>query len=197
MKLASMPRMADFATTVESAAPTLGWAPGEFLEVYAARRVAAIDILLDNDLVASGLEALRELRQPSKKDDALWEGTSDELREAIKLLTPEPKQDKLPKSGKGMIGALRRLAPGLRSKHVDVQLPTGQETSGDRRGQRVIRIVWKGEQPSLPNYPKPNGGVHPHMEAEADSDDAIGARDEEPEGVVGVNETGATDDIPF
>jgi hypothetical protein len=196
LKLVSMPRMADFATTVESAAPKLGWQPGEFLKVYTERRVAAIDILLDNDLVATGLEALRELRQQSKSDDASWEGTSEELREAIMLLTPEPKQEKLPKSGKGIIGALRRLAPGLRTKRVDVQLPTGQERTGERRGQRVIKIVWKGIQPSL-NYSKPNGDVQLPTGAEVDSDDAIGAHDEEPGLLVGVNETGVTDEIPF
>jgi hypothetical protein len=196
VKLASMPRMADFATTVESAAPAFGWKPGNFLAAYAERREAAIDILLDGDLVASGLEAMRELRQQDKKDDALWEGTSEELRDAIVLLTPEPKQEKLPKSGKGMIGALRRLAPGLRSKHVDVQLPTGQETSGERRGQRVIRIKWKGEQPSL-NYSTPDGAAQLPTGAVSDSDDAIGAHDEEPGQLVGRNETGATDEIPF
>ena len=150
VKLTSMPRMADFATTVESAAPALGWKPGAFLKAYTERRASTIDILLDNDLVALALELLREQREPDATKDALWEGTSEELREAITQLVAESKREKLPKSGKGMIGALRRLAPGLRGKQVDVQLPKGQETSGDRRGQRVIRIAWKGEQPSLP-----------------------------------------------
>ena len=70
--LTRMPRMADFATTVESAAPALGWEPGAFLRVYAERRVAAIDILLDNDLVALGLEALREV--PADADEGLYDG---------------------------------------------------------------------------------------------------------------------------
>ena len=143
--LTSMPRMADFATTVESAAPALGWQPEAFLDAYKDRRIDAINILLDNDHVALGMELLCEQRLKEKPDDPTWVGTSEELREAIKLLTPSAKHDKLPKSGKGMIGTLKRLAPGLRTKGIDVLLPTAQETSGERRGQRVIRIVWNSD----------------------------------------------------
>jgi hypothetical protein len=176
--LTSMPRMADFATTVESAAPKLGWKPGAFLQIYAEQRVAAVEILLDNDLVAAGLETIRELRQPNKRIDGSWDGTSEDLLELITTLTPLPRQEKLPKSGKGIMGALRRLAPGLRTKRVDVQLPTKQETTGERRGQRVIKIVWKGA-------------------LESDGDDAIGAHDDEFGQLVGASATGATDEIPF
>jgi len=139
------PRMADFAVTVESAAPAFGWQPGDFLAAYAERREEAIDIMLDNDLVALALEALRGLRQEDPTKDATWTGTSKELLEILKSVTPVEKHNNLPKSGKGVIGALKRVAPAVRGKHVMVTLPgKKQETSGERRGQRVITITWTG-----------------------------------------------------
>jgi hypothetical protein len=132
--LTRLPRMADFATTVESAAPAFGWKPGAFLDAYAERREQAIDIMLDNDLVALGLDKMRQINP--------WEGKSDELLEQLTNQTPEAKREKLPKTAKGLIGTLRRLAPGLRGKGIDVELPAKQERTGERRGQRLISIRW-------------------------------------------------------
>jgi putative DNA primase/helicase len=179
--LTRMPRMADFATTVESGAPALNWKPGAFLDAYAERRATAIDILLDGDLVAAALEELRGRHQSDVTKGATWEGTSEELRDQIVALTPEAKRERLPKSGKGLIGALRRVAPGLREKHVDIGLPKGQETSGERRGQRVIRITWEGRPrddatPDLLEFAAVNTGPNPYAH-------------------VGV--TGVTDESPF
>ena len=190
--LTSLPRMADFATTVESAAPSFGGKSGDFLKVYAERRVAAVDTLLDNDLVACALELLREqLRPDATTNDATWEGTSEELREEfVKLIPDQKKKEKLPKTGKGIIGALRRVAPGLRGKRVDVQLPTKQETAGPRRGQRVITITWRGE-PTLFNT-----RTDDTQTAGAD-DNVYASYDEESEQLAGVGATDETDDVPF
>jgi hypothetical protein len=157
--LTSKPRMADFATIVESAAPVFQWESGEFLQVYSARREAAVDVLLEEDPVAIALDLLREQKARETSGIPKWQGRTTDLLTAIVSLTSEHNHKQLPKSARGLTGALRRLLPGLRSRRVDVQLPDRQERSGEHRGERLITITW------------------------GDSDDAIGSHDEDPKPV--------------
>ncbi len=125
--LTSQPRMADFAATVESAAPAFNWKTNDFLTAYAERRESAIDVLLDSDPIAAALESLHQLR--AKQTTVFnpvpeWIGTTAELRAAIAGLTQEIDQKALPKSDRGLTGALRRLAPGLRRQRTTIDGPT-------------------------------------------------------------------------
>ena len=106
--LTSMPRMADFATTVESAAPRSDGKPGEFLKVYAERRVAAIDILLDNDLVAvwAGSTA-RAAPADAKTNDATGKARRRNCARRSKLM---PDQKKTRKAAENRQGHHRRAA---------------------------------------------------------------------------------------
>lgn len=119
VKLKKLPRMADFATVVESAAPALGWEPGEFLELYSERRSEAAESVLDGDLVAFALKRMHD-------DDRgrPWHGTSDQL---LDRLVPYVKRHRrvedMPKSPRGLVGWLRRLCPALRGVGIDVKLP--------------------------------------------------------------------------
>jgi hypothetical protein len=170
--LDELPRMADFAITVESAAPALGWKPGAFLEAYAERRDEAVAMLLEGDPVAVALNSLYDRLKQSANGIVKWEGTTPGLREKIFEQTPEAKHKDLPKSDRALIGALRRLAPGLRQQRIQIDLPVGQERSGDWRGKRIVRIRWE------------------------DSDDALGRR-EEAAAALGTDGTHGTDDTPF
>ena len=92
--------------------------------------------------------------QTPKGEIPQWTGTTTELRAHILSHAPESDQKHLPKSDRGLIGALRRLLPGLRARRG-----CGTAHTGTRRrtpGKRVITIRW------------------------GDSDDLFGAKDEAP-----------------
>jgi hypothetical protein len=105
-----LPRMADFACVIESAAPALGWAPGEFLKAYGEERREAMETLLDGDVLYLALEAVL------KAGDFL--GTTAELLALVQQHTPEQNEKLLPRSGKGLVNSLARLAPALRMKEI-------------------------------------------------------------------------------
>ena len=119
VKLQRLPRMADFATVVESAAPALGWRPGEFLEVYSEHRSEAAESVLDGDLVASALKKMHENDQGRP-----WKGTSEQLLDQlIPYMKGHRRFEDAPRSPKGLLGWLRRLCPPLRAIGIDVKLP--------------------------------------------------------------------------
>lgn len=125
------PRMADFARWVEAS----GAIPG-FLDVYAENRDDAVDAALDSDPVATAVIALTTTTD-------LWEGTAAELRERLGLL-PESQSDprSWPRNAKGMADAVRRVAPALRTRGIEVS---------DRKtdGRKLWRIrVAPGSQAS-------------------------------------------------
>jgi hypothetical protein len=140
--LKELPRMADFAVTVESAAPAFGWQSGEFLAIYNARRDESAAILLDNDPVSAALEAIFAQRAAAGFDE--WQGTAAELRKQIFDQTSEQdrKSKSLPATDKSLIGKLRLLAPGLRKKAVEMDLSLKQERGGEHRGKRLLKIRW-------------------------------------------------------
>ena len=121
--IGSLPRMADFATWVEAAAPSLGWAPDQFLAAYRANQDEAIEAVLEGDVV---VDAIRELSLP-------WTG---QLKDLFFLI---PEHEYKPKSPRGLRGALVRKAPALR--HVGITLTF---TKGH------VHTVTIGQQASLP-----------------------------------------------
>jgi hypothetical protein len=142
--LVRLPRMADFAVTVESAAPALGWRPGEFLEVYAESRAEAAESLLEGDLVVSALRRIHESDQARP-----WEGTSEELRERLVHFTAEGRREALPKTVQSMVGQLRRIAPLLRKIGIDIELPKLKRVPGAKDPKRLMRISYPGAQAAL------------------------------------------------
>ena len=120
--LPTLPRMADFATWVEAGGPAFGWQPGAFVELFEAKRRAAVQDLLSGDLV---VEALLELQKP-------WNGTHSEL---FRLLTT-PERQRLrdwPGTSNALAARLKRLAAPLREQGVEIER---------RRGHagRVLRV---------------------------------------------------------
>ena len=149
--LTTKPRMADFAELIESAAPALGWEAKAFLSAYTDRRDVAVDVLLDGDLVAVALDALR--KQEELRQATCWSGPTADLRAELVELTAKGDQKSLPKSPRALAGALRRLLPGLRSRGVIVALPM-QERSGELRGKRIVTITWSAEPEVKPAEPE-------------------------------------------
>lgn len=132
---ALLPRMADFACVVESAAPALGWKEGAFLAAYREARDEVSAALLDGDVLAEALEVMRQGRQNFK-------GSMPELLALLTKHTPEGKRAALPKSARGLGSALRRLAPALRSKGIDFR-PSKQGTTRESRA-RAAEVRFEG-----------------------------------------------------
>ena len=143
VKLKRLPRMADFATVVESAAPALRWKPGEFLEVYAERRSEAAESVLDGDLVAGALKLMHDDDQGRP-----WLGTSDQLLNRLVGYTKKHRRaEDMPRSPRGLVGWLRRLCPALRGIGIDVKLP------------KRVRIRGKLAMMMSSSYPKAQGNL--------------------------------------
>jgi hypothetical protein len=112
IKLASYPRMADFAKWVVAAEPALPWASGEFLSGYQANRDSANVVSLEASPIYGPLVAI----------DLPFEGTVSELLRQLQAKLPDP--NKTPKgwpaNARVLSNALRRIAPNLRRDGIEV-----------------------------------------------------------------------------
>jgi hypothetical protein len=125
IKLAALPRMADFAiwgVAAESACP---WEEGTFLSEYLGNRQGAVESTLDGDPVADVIRAI-----------APWTGTATELlavftEKVSPVITARKDWFSKPRQ---VSDALRRLAPNLRRIGIDVML-------GRRSGRNRNRLI--------------------------------------------------------
>ena len=124
-------RMADAAAWMVAAEEGLGLEPGSFMDAYRENRAESNALTLEASKVAAELLSFMDSRTE-------WRGTATNLLEALDLrASKETKQaEEWPKSGRGLSGKLRRLAPALRR--------SGLELEFDREGHersRTIRII--------------------------------------------------------
>jgi hypothetical protein len=125
IRLASLPRMADFALFGEAVCRGLDRPAGEFLAAYRANRQAANESALEDSPVAA---AVRELASQGP-----WKGTAAELLDELgRTSSGSPlvvtasgpgsrkSSDRWPRTPRGMSGAIRRLAPALRAVGINV-----------------------------------------------------------------------------
>jgi len=143
VKLASKPRMADFAAWVVAAEPALPWEPGAFLRAYAGNRGAANELALEASIVAAPLTALLAA------GGGRWQGTARELLDALEGHATEKvkKHRDWPANARKLGGELRRLAPNLRRAGTNVVFD--REPGGTRR--RLIRLENACKIPSQPS----------------------------------------------
>jgi hypothetical protein len=80
-----LPRMADFAVWAAAAAVALPWGPGNFMEAYEKHDKEAVQLALDNDVVACALRQFME-------DKVVWIRTPTELLEDLKGIVTEDTQ---------------------------------------------------------------------------------------------------------
>jgi hypothetical protein len=124
VKLAELPRMADFAAFGEAVGRAVGWTNGTVLADYNDNRKDATAAQIESSLIAT---ALLE-RTPDASD---WRGTGTEL---LKELSDQVGKKVAcsaawPKSPAVMTNELRRTAPQLRSSGLSV---TFERTAGKR-----------------------------------------------------------------
>ena len=132
--LGPLPRMADFARFAIAAELGLGLCEGEFLRAYRDNRQDAHGQALDACPIVEPLE--RFMSGVSE-----WTGTACELfaelnRKGSELQHASPSW---PKDGTRLSGQLRRIAPNLRSRGLDIK--QSRESGGQRKRLIVIAKV--------------------------------------------------------
>ncbi len=132
MKLALLPRMADFAKLIEAASPGLGWESGHFLKVYEGNRTDMTSTAFVTSPVAVWIEKLVDDRE------GVWEGGATELLQDVDEIAPEATRTSKywPGSAMSMGSVVRRVAPLLRQR--------GFEIDTRHSGSRIIRIARVG-----------------------------------------------------
>jgi hypothetical protein len=137
LKSEDLPRMADFASWVEAAAPAFGWKPGQFLSTYAENRRVVNELPLQTPLV----DALRKLSLP-------WEGTATELLAELEAVTDERvrRSKKWPGIANALSNALRRIATNLRSSGIELEFILDKK----RGHSRLIRMTALPVKPQAP-----------------------------------------------
>lgn len=137
INLQPLPRMADFAQWAAAGLPALGFAPGEFVAAYQRNRAELMETAIDASPVASALVRFMDGRDR-------WTGSAAAL---LSLLSDGATSPAWPRSAKGLIGALRRLAPALRS--VGIEAVHRRETTGN-----VLDVCKAGKDvPDVPEVP--------------------------------------------
>jgi hypothetical protein len=123
------PRMADFARWVEAS----GVMPG-FLEIYTSNRTGAIDAEIDASAFATAVIAFVE-------DQGSWEGQAHKLLEALNRATVdhEERGKRWPASAKAVSDRLRRHAPALRERGVQVDFRQSN-------GRKLIALRSEGHE---------------------------------------------------
>lgn len=146
--LEKKPRMADFAVWATAAEASLGLNAGDFMRAYADNRGVANDIALEFSPVAP------EISRFLQGTDA-WEGTAGELLVELDARAGDElrRRRNWPKSPRGLSGALRRLAPNLRSTGISVTFPPREAGTG----RRLIKLENRGDSSSRPSPSSPLG----------------------------------------
>lgn len=135
-----LPRMADFAKWAAAGLPALGFSAGEFVAAYSRNRAELLEVAIDASPVASALVRFMDGRDQ-------WTGSAVTL---LSLLSDGSTNPAWPRSAKGLIGALRRLAPALRSVGIDV-------AHRREESRNVIDVCKVGKNvPDVPDAPAEN-----------------------------------------
>ena len=160
-KLDRLPRMADFAQFVSAAESALPWAPGAFLKAYERNEAQLVDTALEADQVATAVTAFIDQTERNQ-----WAGTASELLAVLNervdgniwRLKTWPKQPNL------LSNRLRRLAPSLRTKGIEIEK--------GKSGDRYISIRKQGATvPELPSRPVEHQVAERPQEYAARADD--------------------------
>jgi len=137
VRLERLPRMADYATWLAACEPALSVPAGTMVAAYTRGRHSMTATTIEASAVASALLAWFA----DRAEEATWQGTVGELLAALADRVPDAvrhDRHRWPQSPRGLAGALRRLAPALRS--VGVQTGWGQHP-GSRGGARYVTIA--------------------------------------------------------
>lgn len=142
VRLARLPRMADFALWVSACEPALGWNEGAFMKAYCANLREGNELALDSSILTRPIHEFL-------KSGRTWKGTAAELLDELKKCANEQAihSRDWPKSPRGLGGKLRRLAPNLRRIGIETTFVRDEKA-------RLIHLALKdGNEPSGPSGP--------------------------------------------
>lgn len=151
MELGSLPRMADFARFAAAGMPALGFTEQEFITAYRQNQAEAIEAGLESSPIGSAIRAFMASR-------TAWIGSSADLLKHLTDLGGDTYTKSWPRSPKGLVNALRRLAPSLR--HVGIHW---QHVKTAERNLIELTCKAPGQAPQAPQVPQGSGGME-HME---------------------------------
>jgi hypothetical protein len=140
VRLASKPRMADFALWIVAAEAALRWKRGAFLTAYNRNRGQANELALESAVISAPVLSLMNGRD-------LWSGTAGEMLKELEARHTDDqtrKRKEWPTGPRKLSGDLRRLAPNLR--RVGINVVFDKKSSGKRR---VFQLERTGKTPSL------------------------------------------------
>lgn len=134
VNLVEAPRMADLAAWVTAAEEGLGWVKGTFMAAYTGNRLASQTDAVLASPVGAAIYTIAE--------QGGFRGTAAELLASMNRARGDgPVPQDWPKSPRGVAGAVRRLAPGLREIGVDVVPPEGPTGHANRRLFTVTNLA--------------------------------------------------------
>jgi hypothetical protein len=139
----NLPRMADFAAWVLAAEESLPWNPGSFIDAFRSGAHEAQAVILEASPVSEPLAAL------ARSNEEGWCGTAAELLRALNDQVPDDtrRSQAWPKTGRGLAGAVRRLAPTLRAVGISVEF----DREPNRSRRRLILLRQQVGEPNVHN----------------------------------------------
>jgi len=174
--LASKPRMADFAEWIVACERGLGWEAGAFLAAFEENRDESKASLIENDMFSTALVSM--VKAAPKGEDL--EITSSllliEMERRCGIEYPSNRPTGWPRSAKGTRGKIRRIAPALRVKGIDVE---------ERRGSNGEKLICftrisdgspdgsdesKTDPSESDGYSSEGGGAKPSISEELEED---------------------------
>ncbi|MBP7766231.1 MAG: toprim domain-containing protein [Syntrophaceae bacterium] len=160
VKLKSYPRMADFAKWVTAAESVLGWQSEVFMTAYNSNRKNVTSLTLDADLVGTMVQKFMD-------SQTAWEGTASEMLDGLEIIADDrtKKAHSWPKAPHILSGRLKRSAPSLRAKGINVAFP-GEGSRGKSGRLIVIERI-------------DDGSVHKRL-SNATDENNIGITEKEP-----------------
>lgn len=127
VKLAALPRMADFAQWITATESAFSWPKGFFLKAYEENRIESIGSSMEDDPVAIAILELID-------NQAVWKGTATDLLAALipSLRRQNVRGRDFPQNAKALSSYLRRATTFLRSVGVEIEF-SREAGSGSRR----------------------------------------------------------------
>ena len=137
-------RMADFCQWVAACESKLPWKPGEFMTAYFGQAEDALKTLVESSSVAMAIyEMVLVLANATEEKDRCFNGSATELLERLNIqqkIYPEHVPKGWPKTASQLGSILKRFAPALREKGVQVDW---DRSSGERK--ITLSLVGKGD----------------------------------------------------
>jgi len=131
VRLASLPRLADFAIWAAAAEPAMDLQPGEFIQAYTTSRAAGNESAIEASPVGKAVVEFVE-------HIVDWTGTSTQLLKALEARADDKTKSmkSWPGTARSLGAAIKRLAPNLREAGLKVEF----ERTG-HKGTRTITLA--------------------------------------------------------